>query len=162
MVNRTKPAGSPGFEPYAMWFVVEPGPHESQASKGDASKTSEVTKPRLYTPDNVDLAYARTLWVGADNYKAFCQLYKDTEAWQTQFPKSQESDPHTSDTPQFTGDGGITPQQIDFIGGLIDAKAVDAQTIKEMCLAASNDATQSIGALKASEANVLIDTLKAY
>ena len=164
MVNRTKPAGSQGFEPYAMWFAIEPGPHESLASKGDASKASEVTKPRLYRPETVDLAYARTLWVGADNYKAFCQLYKDTEPWQTQFPKSAaDADAHTSDTPAFTGDpDAMTEGQASLIVGCLEAKSIDKDEFQQMILTVTAGATSNYGTLKRDEAAELIEIMKAY
>lgn len=166
MVNRTKPPGTRGFEPYAMWFVVEPGPHETQASKGDSSKASEVTKPRLYTPENVDLAYARTLWVGKENYQLFCQLYKDTEPWQKQFPKSQsQSDDHSSDTPGFSGPSDSTRMsqgQLDMIEEMMRIKNIDESELQQMCLTATNGGSSGYRTLSREAADYVIDTMKSF
>lgn len=158
MVNRTKPAGMMGFEPYALYFVVEPGPPETQSSKADATKGSEVTKPRLYVPETIDLAYARTLWVGGDEYKKLCQLYKDTEAWQTQFPKPQT---HEDDTPEFSGHqhGAITQPQIEHIVDICEAKGLD---VKELVRSATNGMSENIENLTKLEASEIIETAKAY
>lgn len=159
MVNRTKPVGTAGFEPFALWFVVEPGPHDAQVSAKNASASSEVTRPQLYTPENIDLDYARTLWVGPDNYKLFCQIYKDTEAWQLQFPKSQIHD--DPDAPAFTGNvNGITQSQIDMIAGIIEVKGLDITEIREMCMIATDGATDQIPNLTRDEAATLIETVK--
>lgn len=161
MVNRTKPAGANGFEPYAMWFVVEPGPHDKQVSKTNADKSSEVTRPQLYVPADINLEYARTLWVGADNYKLFSQIYKDTTAWQTQFPKGQAAtDEHAGDTPTHSGveQGPITQAQIEHIAGICEAKGLD---MKELVMTATNGATDQIINLTREEGNEIIDTAKA-
>lgn len=158
MVNRTKPAGTKGFEPYAVYFVVEPGPHETQSSKSDASKGSEVTKPRLYTPDPLTLDYARTLWVGAENYKAFSQLYRDTESWQTQIPKSQD---HSDDAPTHSGPG-MSPERIDFLGGLIETKGISKEETDQFCMSATNGATGNLAALTSDEGESVIEMAKGY
>lgn len=164
MVNRTKPQGANSFEPYALWFVVEAGPHESQSSAKAADKSSEVTKPRLYVPADVNIDYARTLWVGRDKYQEFCQLYRDTEAWQKQIPKSAASDDaHNSDAPAFTGqDDGMTQGQLDLILGCIEVKHLDESDLKDVVFTATAGATNNYKNLTRDEATAVIDTLKAY
>jgi hypothetical protein len=89
MVNRTKPAGSRGFEPYAMYFVIEPGPHETQSSKTD--QRSSESQGIDYSAETVDAEYARTLWVGGENYKTLSQYYKDTGRSGPQFRRLERT-----------------------------------------------------------------------
>lgn len=163
MVNRSKPQGSNGFEPYALYSAIEPGQHETQSSKSNSSKSSEVTKPRLYLPENIDLAYARTLFVGKESYAAFTQIYQDTAAWQLQIPQAANTIADDN-APAFTGGvpngDGMTQGQSQMIAGLLEVKNVDEQELTEMCLTVSDGATNSFTILNRTEAAAVIDLLK--
>lgn len=89
--NRMRPEGTPILEPFALWFAVHPGEHETAYSKNDPSKSSVVTPPKLYLPNTINEAYINRLWVGLDNYKRFVDLYKETESWQEQIPKQRNN-----------------------------------------------------------------------
>jgi hypothetical protein len=156
MVNRSKPQGANNFEPYALWFVVEPGPHDKQVSKGDSSKSSDVTRPRLSVPAEINLEYARTLWVGAENYQLFSQIYKDTEPWQSQFPKQGHAE--DAEMPTHSGGDRATAQQIEHITGLCAAKGLDE---KQLTMDVTNGATDNLAALTQDEARTIIDTAKS-
>jgi len=165
MVNRSKPPGANSFEPFALWFVVEPGPHEMQRSAVKPDAQSEVTKPRLYVPETLDLDYARTLWVGRDNYKLFAEMYRETKAWQTQFPRSRVNDTPDPDAPAFSGtdnSNGITAGQADMIAGLLQVKNVDKPELEEFCLRATSGATSNYQLLTQDEAREVIELLKAF
>lgn len=89
--NRTRPAGKNPLEPFALWFVLKPGLHTFQQSRVNKDGKSEVTLPTLHLPEKVDRDYALSLWVGTENYRTFCQAFRDSENWQHNFPKPKES-----------------------------------------------------------------------
>jgi hypothetical protein len=165
MVNRNKPQGANNFEPFALWFVVEPSETEMQRSAKKADSQSEVTKPRLYVPETLDLDYARTLWVGREHYKLFAEMYRETKAWQTQFPRSRVNDTPDPDAPAFSGPdnaNGITAGQADMIAGLLQVKNVDKPELEEFCLRATSGATSNYQLLTQDEAREVIELLKAF
>lgn len=158
VANRSKPDGKPSLEPYALWCVVTAEPHSQQISKVKSGEGSEVTRPTLYTPEEVTLDYVRSLWVGSDNYKRFTQIYKETELWQSQVPKPQVE----ADTPSYTGSqpsDRITQAQIEHLMGMCEAKGLD---IKELALTATDGATNDITTLTKDEASEIIQTAQAY
>ena len=164
IANRTRPAGVPALEPFALWFPVQAAPFQKVSSK-DGKSSSTVTPPELVVPETIDRDYVTTLWVGRENYNKFASIYKDTEVWQNKaIWEQQHNDEIDGDTTGFTGndENRITTQQSEFLAGIIEAKGLDAQEVREMALAASNGATTNIAMLTRQEAEVLIDTAKAY
>jgi hypothetical protein len=97
--NRTRPAGANPLEPFALWFVLAPSPHAMQASHKKKDANSEVTAPQLWLPPKPDYEYVKSLWVGSENYRRFCQLFRDSEKWQQDLPKQ----------PQEQAGGGGSP-----------------------------------------------------
>jgi hypothetical protein len=88
--NLNRPKGSNPIEPFALWFVVVPGPHSVQRSKSNPEASSEVTPPTLFLPKEINQAYIEKLYVGSENYKKFADSYKQTEAWQQQIPRNAQ------------------------------------------------------------------------
>jgi hypothetical protein len=122
VANRTRPQGSPGLEPFALWFPLAAGAHFTIASK-DGKSESVVTSPEIVTPEAVDRAYVTTLWVGADNYKKFASYWKDTAAWQKAAIWEQRNGDDV--------DGLATIEQIEHLIMLCEAKGMTETDIMQ-------------------------------
>lgn len=161
LANRTRPENAPAIEPFALWFPLEAGAQHQISSK-DGKSESAVTSPEMVVPENLDRNYIISLWVGATLYKLFANYYRETKAWQEQkIWEQRNGDDAEPELPTHSGNG-ITPEQADFIGGIIIAKKIDSQEVQEMTLVASNGATNNLKQLTREEAQILIDTAKAY
>jgi hypothetical protein len=162
MANRNKPPGANSLEPCALWFLVSPGPHSQAFSKANADKSSEVTEPVLNVPKEITVDYVRGLWVGTDSYKRFIEIFKETEAWQTQIPKrSLQAD---SNFPEYAGSDGsgesferAPEQRLQHLIGLIHAKNQDE---KQTAMAYSLGTTDRISNLSKTETENAIAALK--
>ena len=163
--NRTRPSGAAALEPFSLWFPLIAGEQISISSK-DGKSSSAVTLPTLDAPAELTRDYVVSLWAGRENYTAFAGYFRETSAWQKQPIWEQRNDDNHTDSPAFTGgnndaDRG-TPEQMDFIHGLVDTKALDAETIKEFCLNASGGETNQLGNLTKSEVSSFIEIARAY
>lgn len=160
LANRTRPEGRPAIEPFALWFPLQAGELTETRSK-DGKSTSIITPIEMKQPTTLDRAYVASLWVGADNYKAFANFYKETAAWQKQ-PIWEQRNGEADDIPAFSGENGdamATEGQVQHLIGICEAKGLD---IKELCLTATNGGTNNPGMLSRAEANEIIETAKAY
>lgn len=154
VANRSRPQNAPAIEPFGLWFVVKPDEHESIASAKDASKASEVTRPILDAPEQVDVDYVRSLYVGKDNYLRFAGYYKETEAWQNQIPK-QATEDHA---PEFAGPTRVTDATLSQILQLITMKGLEE---RDLVLSHTQGETDRAEQLTEKEAKDLIETLKS-
>lgn len=151
LANRSKPAGRPGLEPFALWFVLAPGDHSMQQSAKNG-ESSEVTLPTLYVPESLDLDYVRRLWVGSELYREFCGLYKETENWQNQIPKNKKpaaADPSDTDT--------IDDKMLKQLLDLCLKKDVPEDNL---ALTVSNNATNKLEMLNFAEAREALQILR--
>lgn len=163
--NRMRPKETPALEPMALWFPMCAGPLQDIQSKDGKSK-SKITPIELCTPGTLDRDYVTTLWVGRENYNRFAAAWQDTKKWQSSpIWEQQQNDEHAGATQQYTGllqdPNRATPQQIDFIGGIIESKGLDGEAIREMCYVASNGACSSLDLLSQEEAAELIKVAAA-
>lgn len=160
LANRTRPQGSPMIEPFALWFPLQAGALQKATSK-DGKSTSTVTPPELLVPSTLDRDYVVSLWVGADNYRRFIDIYRDTEAWQKKpiWEQNHADDPN-DDTPAFSrSDNGITKGQIQMIAGLMEVKQTDEAELMDLCYTVSSGSVSSLDNLTRDEANALIELL---
>lgn len=158
VANRTRPNGAPAIEPFALWFPVKACEQITITSKNGKDE-SAVTPPIMDAPEKVDRDYVTTLWVGADNYKAFAGLFRETSAWQKQ-PIWEQRHDDADDTPAFSGgDDRATQAQIEHIAGICEAKGMD---IADLCMTATDGATDNLAGLTKREASEIIETAKAY
>ncbi len=151
LANRSKPDGAKGLEPFALWCVINPDEHSTQANKNDSSKSSEVTRPILFTPDEVNIEYVRSLWVGTENYKTFAGYYKETEAWQNQIPVAV--------TPETNGVNTLADEKLKRI---IDLAGVKNYDLRELALTVTNGSTTKIDLIYDKEADDALELLKSY
>ena len=158
VANSTRPNGVPALEPFALWFPVKASEPVKVTSK-DGKASSTVTPPTISTPETIDRAYAVSLWVGPENYKAFASFWKDTDAWQ-KAPIWEKRDEHESDAPQCTGGDvdPVTTAQLDFIISLANAKGFN---LSQWMLEYTNGGSNKIETLTVQEARSLTDQLKA-
>lgn len=77
LINRTAPKGK-GLPAYALWVRVRTGKHEKA---GSGSQQSEVTMPMIGLPNVVDLAFARTRFVGNALVQRMQELYAEATDW---------------------------------------------------------------------------------
>lgn len=147
--NRTKPQGKPGIEPLALWFVLSPAEHSMQKAKTKDAE-SEVTVPRLFVPEKLDIDYVRSLWVGTENYRLFCDYYKETEAWQNQFPKKAENAGSDTDT--------INDAKLKEI---LDLCMIKDFPPEQLALTASENQTDKLEMLNYAEARKALEILRA-
>lgn len=77
LVNRTAPKGK-GLPPYALWVKVKSGKHEKV---GAGREQSEATMPVIVLPSSVDVAFARSRFVGNDALQRFQGLYLEAADW---------------------------------------------------------------------------------
>jgi hypothetical protein len=99
-LNNARPAGKDGFQNYALWTVIVPSAHETI---GEGNKAYEVTVPKLFVPEVLDLAYVKSLWVGGDNLTSFTQNYHNLREWVRTVP--QNVDNASNDRGWNCGDG---------------------------------------------------------
>ena len=130
--NRTRPAGKNPLEPFALWFVLKPGRHSFQQSRVKSDEKSEVTLPTLDLPTKVDRDYALSLWVGTENYKNFCQCFRDTENWQHSFPKPKEAYATGPAAGGKGGRGSVSPGQRQYEALLVQVgkSGIDVDSIE--------------------------------
>lgn len=164
--NRTKPQGAPPLEPFALWFPLQAA-KQTSISSADGKSSSSVTMPEMSVPETLDREYVTSLWVGSQNYTRFAGYYRETEAWQKVpiIVKHDDADTH-GETPTHTGGimadaSRLSPAQLDFIGGLVEAKSIDRGALQEMALTVSDGATNQVEQLNGQEATQLIDVIKA-
>lgn len=160
VANRNKPAGANSLEPFALWCVLSPDEHTELSAKSDATKKSEVTMPVLNVPKEISVDYVRGLWVGTDLYKRFIEIFKETEAWQSQIPKQTQNDRF----PEYAGTDGsgesferAPEQRIQHLIGLIHAKNQDE---KQIAMTYSQGTTDRLTNLSKTEVENAIAALK--
>lgn len=152
--NKTRPANAPTLEPFALWFPVKAGDLSTISAK-DGNSSSKVTYPEILQPKEINREYVTGLWVGGNNYKTFCQLWKDTKLWQNERIFKQVA--------QETGeiheslDGVINEAQIKQLSDLAIVKDV---LEKEFVLTLTNGETDRFEALRKSEFKEALDRLK--
>lgn len=78
ILNRTSPTKGKGLPPYALWIKLKSGKHE-KAGGGD--QQSEVTMPMIVLPDKIDLAFARSRFVGNALFRRMQELYMEAADW---------------------------------------------------------------------------------
>jgi len=96
LINRTAPEGK-SLPPYAVWTRIKSGKHERVGSGRD---TSEVTMPEIFLPPAVDLAFARSRFVGNENLARFQELYLGAADWAREwdYPGMNGDAKHAPDT----------------------------------------------------------------
>lgn len=89
LANQTAPSGQK-LPAYALWMVVQSGKH---SKAGQGNKQSEVTMPELWLPKQVNLDYARSLYVGREQLVRSQALYRELDDWAAQWNRvAVESD----------------------------------------------------------------------
>lgn len=165
LANRTRPAGAPGLEPFALWFEVRAGDYfKAEAKSGKDS--SSVTPPELVVPEKFDRDHVVTLWVGGENYKQFAAFWRDTKVWQNQpiWEQRQESAAaHDSDAPQFTGgslddDAPVASTLLRHLINLCLAKDFSEEEVMAKC---TDGRRSKFEELTNAEARLVIEGVKA-
>lgn len=157
VANRTRPAGTPPLEPFALWFSLNAGSLVSTTSK-DGKSSSVVTPFELNAPASIDRDHAVSLWVGKDNYKAFAGFWKDTAKWQAVKIWEQRHD--DDDTPAYTG-GDADPATDEQLEHLINLATAKMQNLAELMLEYTNGGTNKVESLTKGEAREFIKQLAA-
>jgi len=152
MANRSKPLGAPSLEPFALWCVIVPDKHTMQPSAVKKNSESEVTPPTLYLPDKLTPEYVKSLWVGSDNYKRFVEIFKETEAWQTQIPQKSTQDKDNGNSGDNLSDAQLKE--------IIDICTRTDYPEHEIASKVSNGGTTKIELLTSKEADEAIAILK--
>lgn len=122
LINRTAPKGK-GLPPYALWVRIKAGKHEKV---GSSQQQSEVTMPVIVLPNTVDIAFAKSRFVGNEALQRMQELYLEASDWAREwdyaaggttvdakqaaheYQKNQTGDAY--DVPQFAGDEGNVDQ----------------------------------------------------
>jgi hypothetical protein len=78
ILNRTSPTKGQGLPPYALWVRLKSGKHEKV---GGGSQQSEATMPVIVLPPAVDLAFARSRFVGNALLQHMQELYIEAADW---------------------------------------------------------------------------------
>jgi hypothetical protein len=156
LANRTRPSTASALEPFALWFPLISGPLASAPSK-DGKAKSVVTYPELATPETLDLAYVRSLWVGADRYSAFAGIWRETTDWQ-KLPIWEQREASDDDLSDMTGGGEpASREQLEHLVMLCEAKGFNEQ---EVMNGITHGARSKFIDLTKAEARQVIDELK--
>lgn len=83
-VNRSAPDRSKMMPPYALWTVIEAGPHE-MVGKG---QQSEATPPRIVLPKDLSIEVAKKVYVGRDLLLRSQELYRELDGWATDWDRA--------------------------------------------------------------------------
>ena len=114
IVNRSAPEKGVTMPAYALWTVIDAGPHE-MVGKG---QQSEATPPRICLPKELNLDVARSLYVGRDLLLASQNLYRELDQW------AHEWDRFGAAQDASANDSGVTPEDA---REALAAAAFDAQ-----------------------------------
>ena len=77
LVNRTAPKGK-SLPPYALWMQIKSGKHEQV---GQGNQSSWVTMPEIVLPKTVDVAFARSRFIGNELLGRAQDLYLEAATW---------------------------------------------------------------------------------
>jgi hypothetical protein len=109
LVNRTSPTKGRGLPPYAIWLKIQSGKHEKV---GSGREQSEVTMPVIWLPKVVDLAFAKTRFVGNPNLQRFQELYAEAADWVREWDYSGPASMDARSDSQARRDALKTPEEI--------------------------------------------------
>lgn len=112
ILNRTSPTKGQGLPPYGLWVRLKAGKHEKV---GGGSQQSEATMPVIVLPPSVDLAFAKSRFVGNDLFKRMQELYVEASDWVREWDYAGGSSATESKTVQGpSADPAINDPQGDY------------------------------------------------